>query len=232
MLALKAEVVLALLVSLRHRSVRLVLGFAAAILGFAAVSGGGGPQADASVLLIGGAITVVAASRALARGPMLESSRRAAAAWWQPSLGRLAGVLLVTLPAVIVALVVLQSGVLWAGRMLIVTLTYAAALGAVTLAVTPLTGASAGAALGFVAALAGAMPPSGIAVALERWPALATAGVTVWNALPLEWRARRWLHTGGLGDPLLLVAWIVVGVLGAAWAVARAYRAPMLPREA
>lgn len=230
MLPLKAEVVLGLLLAVRHRSVRLVLGFGVLIVALTASRGaGGGGGAEAAVLLVGGAVAVVAASRALARGAALEAARRSGGVWWLAPLGRLGGVLLIGIPTVLGAAVVLAPGARAAGHTVAAGVLYAAAVAAPVMALAPLVGASGAAACGFLAVVMGSVPPSAVAASLAGWPAVAAPVVTLWNVLPLEWRAARWLRAGGVHDPVVLAVWMVAGVLLAAWCVARAYRDDTAP---
>lgn len=230
----KAEVVFAVLLTLRHRTVRLALGFGAAVVALAASGTVGAPGShDATVLFVSGSVAVVAASRVLARGAALEAVRRTAQPWWFAPSCRLGGVMLVSLPLVLAAVIVLGADVADAARVAAVTIVYIAALAALTAALTPIMGASGAGAVGLLAAWLGAVPPSGIAAALARWPFLGAPVVSLWNTLPLEWRAERWARDGGVTDPAVLTLWVAAGILLAAWSAARAYRADVVPaREA
>jgi hypothetical protein len=228
--ALKAEVVFAMLVTLRHRTVRLVLLLAGAMVALRALGAVGTPASNrGTILLVGGLFAAVCASRILARGAALEALRRTAAPWWLPPFGRLTGVGVLVLPVVGAAAVILGVDAGDAAQSTAVTLLYAVALAALTAALAPLAGATGAGTLGFLAAWLGSIPPSGIGGALARWPYLAVPAVTVWNLLPLEWRAARWLRAGGVGDAALFAVWIAGGVALAAWTAARAYRRETAP---
>ncbi len=108
---------------------------------------------------------------------------------------------------------------------------YAVALGALTLALAPLTGATAAGTLGLLAAWLGAIPPSGIQALLAEWPYVQRPAMILWNALPLDWRATRWFRVGALEDPAIFAIWIAVGIVVAAWAAARVYRGERLPHQ-
>ncbi|MSR06010.1 MAG: hypothetical protein EXR93_02920 [Gemmatimonadetes bacterium] len=105
---------------------------------------------------------------------------------------------------------------------LLVALLFAAVVGTLTMALAPAVGASGAAALGFLAALLGDVRPFQGGALLSSWPLVRTPAVFLWNALPLPWRASRWLLDGpARGDGWLLAAWLVAGLWAAAWAIER-----------
>jgi hypothetical protein len=105
---------------------------------------------------------------------------------------------------------------------------FAAALGALVLALSPVVGASAAATLGFLAAFLGGVPPSTVADMLAPWSVFQKAAVVLWNVLPLPWRVTRWLG-GSPGHGVVLLAWIVLGGGAAALALARTHRLDAVP---
>jgi hypothetical protein len=105
-----------------------------------------------------------------------------------------------------------------------VAFVYAAGVASLTMAATPLIGASAAGTLGLLAAWFGGLRPSVMVDLLGGWPYLMRPVVTMWNVLPLEWRAMRWTATAGhasVGDAALLVVWVPAGIALAAWATQR-----------
>lgn len=223
-LAVKAEVVFGVLLVVRHRAVRLGATLVLAVIGLAVAAGG---PAAGSVFIVGGSLAAVAASRPLAPGPALAAAHRAAGPWWLAPVGRLTAVLLVIAPFLLMALVLVaapRAGWPAALTLGLVAIVYAAGLGALTLGLAPLMGASGAATAGLLAAWFGGLGPSAVAAALRGWPVLARPLVVLWNLLPLEWRALRWLEQGRIGDGLLLLGWIAGGLLLAAWAAGAAFR--------
>ncbi|MGD2136508.1 MAG: hypothetical protein PVF27_10120 [Gemmatimonadales bacterium] len=225
-IAVKAEAVFGVFVTLRHRTVKLVLLLAAAVALLATVSGGEASD-PTTVLVIAASLGAVAGPRVLAPGSALDAARRAAGPWWLHPAGRLVGV------AVLVVPVSFGAGALLGGdggewptwsRLGVAAAGAALALGSVTMALAPLLGATAAGTVGLVLAWFGGVPPSGMAAVFGGWPWLARPVTLAWNALPLGWRAARWLQRGGAGDPLLLGCWIALGVALAAWAAGRWYR--------
>ena len=120
-----------------------------------------------------------------------------------------------------IALVGSQGGAFEAFRSTAVATLSAAAVAAAVMALTPLLGASASAALGLVAALAGGALPSQVGLLLQAWPLARAPLVMCWNVLPLSWRAARWLAEGGVGDLAWLTAWLLFGLAAAEWAATR-----------
>lgn len=227
--AFRAEVVLGALLVTRHRVARLAALLAVAVV---ALTLHAGSQADVgarrqAVFVIAGSLAAVAGSRLLGPGAALAGARRAAGPWWRGPLGRLVGAWCVIVPGVGVAAAILVGSVAgpWPTiRVAGVAALHAAAIGALTLAGAPLIGSSAAASGALVAAWLGGIPPSGMAAVLARWPVVQRPVVAAWNVLPLDWRASRWVQTGSLEDPALILAWVAAGCLVAGWAVGRASR--------
>lgn len=222
----KAEVVFAALVTTRHRTVRLALVLAAAVALLA--TAGGTDRSDATtVVVVAASLGAVAGSRLLAPGPALEAARRAAGAWWLHPAGRLAGVATLILPLALGMAVLIAgpaSGGASTARLALAAAATALALTGLTMALAPLSGATGAATVGLVLAWFGGVPPSGMAALFDAWPWVARPVVLIWNALPLGWRAARWLSRGGLADPLLAAGWIAGSIAIALWATGRWYR--------
>jgi hypothetical protein len=227
-LALKADVVLGAQLVSRHRAPRLAALLVLALL----VAAAGHEPAPGAVrvpmaCVIVGVLSTVSASRLFAPGGAVAAARAGASPWWIAPAGRLLGALAVVLPLGLAgaALLVLPgAGGDTMPRLSGILSLYGAATAAVTAAAAPLVGSSASAAVGLTAAWVGALPPSGLATVLAGWPFVARPLVWLWNVLPLPWRAIRWFQKGGAEDPILLTAWVAMGVLAAAWAVGRFYR--------
>jgi hypothetical protein len=100
----------------------------------------------------------------------------------------------------------------------------------VTLAITPVVGASSAAVLGFLTAWFGIATPSTMQALLEKWPVFQGPAVLLWNTLPLHWRAASWIRDGCGIDILVLGVWTVAGMVGAAWTVAATHRSHRPPR--
>ena len=235
LLGLQAEVAIGVLLVLRHRTLLLAGLLVLVVLVSHMIARSGGAATGSAVWVsqvVAGSLVAVAASRLLAPGANLAAAYRVAAAWWLVPTGRLVGGLAVTLPAVVaVAFVVGGTSVtaLQLVRLGLVTAGCAASAGALIMAVTPVVGASAAAALGFAGAWFGTVPPSGVSTLLERWPLLHGPLVLLWNTLPLGWRAIRWLDRGGLADPLVIVVWLPLAVAAAAWTMTVCYRSQHPP---
>lgn len=216
MMRFKAEVVLAVLLAVRHRTVGLA-GLLAVVTVLAAHGQAG------TTLVVAGSLAAVAASRILARGPALTAARWSAAPAWFAPVGRLVGIWVLVLPVIVAVSVAFPasdggpSGL----RLGMVAGVYTAAVAAVTAGLTPFAGATAAGAAGLLAVWLGAIPPAGMAAMLRDLPFLQRPTVLLWNVLPLDWRAARWLRAETAGDAALLVAWIVGGVLLAAFGVMR-----------
>ena len=219
--ALRAEFVFGALVIVRHRTIWFVVALAAVVVAVQAVGVPGVEVSNAATaLFVAGSFAVVAAALVLARGPALDAVRRAAAPWWQPPVGRLGAVVLLTLVMTATAALAVGAGTDGAARITLAAIPYAAALAALVAALAPASGATAAGVLGLLTAWLGTIPPSNLASALAAWPYLAAPAVTAWNVLPLEWRAARWIREGGWEDPMLLAVWIAGGVALAAWRAA------------
>lgn len=225
-LALAGEVTLALLLVVRHRAVRLtaVLAFALAALTYAAGDDASTNARRQTVLVVAGSLAAVGASRLFAPGAPLAAARWAAGPWWRAPAGRLLGAWLVAAPAAATAALVLVAPADGSPVALRVTAAaggQAAALGSLVAALSPIAGASAAATLGLLAAWLGGIPPSAMAAVLDGVPYLQRPVVGLWNLLPLDWRAARWVRAGTVDDPLVTALWIVLGCVAAAWAVRR-----------
>jgi hypothetical protein len=229
-------VTLGLLLVIRHRAFRLTMLLVLAITVIAAVGvrDRGASNVPSTVLVAGGSLIAVAASRVLAPGPALAGARWVAAPGWLVPTGRLAGALIVVVPATVatvMAMSVPASHAVDLVRVTMVATLYVSALGALTVMLTPIVGSSGAATCGFVAAWLGGVPPSAIVSALATWSYGQRPVVWLWNSLPLMWRAERWLTEGQIADGVVLAAWIVLGVTGAAWAVAASARWTHARRE-
>lgn len=227
LLRAKAEVVLGVLLVSRHRAVRLATGLSVLLLALALAGPDDPvPRGSMSLLVVAGSLAVIAGSRLVAPGPAVAALRAAAGPWWLAPSGRLIGALLVV-GAVVWggAVVVVVPGAGWGAAVRAGTAAWlcAGALGALTMAAAPLTGASAAGALGLLAAWLGGIPPSGVGELLGSWPLVARPLVLCWNVLPLAWRAARWEVAGG-ADAALLLGWIAAGTGLTAWVVATVHR--------
>lgn len=225
LLAVKAEIVLGALLVIRHRTPRLAALLVLAVVASSFLAGGSSGGLGHSQWLVffgAGSLAAVSASRLLAPGAALAAAYRVAASWWLVPTARLVGALFVTLPFVAGAALLLGQPVgagFGASELVAVTGLYSATLAALVLALTPALGASAAAAIGFVTAWFGMLPPSAVSHALERWPIVQRALVLAWNSLPLGWRAMRWLERGTHGDGVVLLGWLLVGIAAAAWSI-------------
>lgn len=226
-LALKAELVFAVQLVVRHRTPRLAAVFAlltVALLTWYDATDPNAASHHGALLLIAGSLAAVSGSRLLAPGGSLEAARRVAANWWVVPTGRLAGVLLTSAPLIAVAIVALRgvdAGQLAFARLAAAAVLLAASIAAVTLSITPLVGSSASAALGFSASWFGGIPPSVLHAGLVDWPIVQRPAVILWNVLPLPWRAARWMEAGGVEDPIVMLAWSLFGIVAAWWAILR-----------
>ncbi len=225
-LAGKAELVLGLLLIVRHRAVRLtavigVAGIALGVVGNAAERPG---LVLHTVLLVGGSLGAVAGSRLLAPGAALSAAWRTASPWWLAPSGRLAGAAVLLAPAVGLAAAVLiapAKGWVPALELGFGAWVYATAAAATALAAAPVLGASASGGLAMLAVWFGGIPPSAMHELFSEWTYLQRPIVLLWNTLPLGWRASRWLVRGESTDALVLGCWILFGVMLAARGTAR-----------
>lgn len=229
LLAAKAEAVLAVHLVIRHRTPRL-----AALLLLVVVlstvlrshATEGVAHGLWSLLLVCGTLAAVSGSRLMAPGAALSAAYRAAAPWWLVPAGRLAGAMLVVLPVVGVTTIAMGPS---QGRgtevpVLLVSCVYTGAVASTVAAATPVAGSSAAAALGLLLAWLGGLRPVDIYFALEPVPFVQRPIVFLWNVLPLNWRAVRWMEDGVLADGLLLGGWLLAGVCVAGWAMPKMYR--------
>jgi hypothetical protein len=226
---LKAEVILGLLIVIRHRAVRLTGLLVLALVVFAVIGIDAVENAKVyrTILVVGGSLVAVATSRLFAPGPVLAAARLVAQPWWLVPIGRLTGALLVVVSALAITvftLAVPSQHPVDLLRIGVISVLYVGALGAGTAALTPMIGASASAVCGFIAAWLGGMPPSVVATALAEWSVAQRLAVWLWNGLPLVWRAERWLDTGGVVDVAHLLGWIALGIAVTGWAIAASTR--------
>jgi hypothetical protein len=229
-LAAKAEVALAVLLVVRHRTPRLtgllVLAIMTSVL-IARSRDGATGSAVWITLVVSGSLAAVSGSRLLAPRPNLAAAYRVASDWWLVPTARLVGVLIVLLP-ILVSVALLMGAPSMTTRELVrlgaAAAGYAASWAALVMALTPAMGASGAAATGFLLAWFGAVPPSGVAAAVERWPLVQGPLVLMWNTLPLGWRASQWLEHGNVSDLALLVVWFPLSLAMAAWTMTVCYR--------
>lgn len=226
-LAGKAELVLGMLLIVRHRTVRLTAAVAVTAVALGVVSNAAERPglAQQTVLLVGGSLGAVAGSRLLAPGAALAAAWRSASPWWLPPCGRLIGAALLLAPAVGVAsaaLVAPARGWATALELGFGAWAYATAITATALAASPVLGASASGALALLAVWFGGIPPSAMHDLFSGWVYLQRPIVMLWNTLPLGWRASRWLSQAEIADALLLGGWILLGIVLGAWGAARA----------
>lgn len=225
LLAAKAEIVLGALLVIRHRTPRLAAFLVLAVVTSSFLTRGAtsGPAHSQWLVFFGaGSLAAVSASRLLAPGAALTAAYRVAASWWLVPAARLVGALFVTLPFVVGAALLLGQPVdaeFSTSKLVVVTGLYAATLAAQVMALTPALGASAAAAIGFMAAWFGMLPPSAVSHVVERWPIVQRALVLSWNSLPLGWRAMRWLETATYRDGVVLFGWMLLGIAAAAWSI-------------
>lgn len=229
MLAFKAEVVIGVLLVVRHRTPRLAALLVLVVV-TSTLAAGREVTAAHSVwlsLVVTGLLGAVAASRLLAPGANLAAGYRVASPWWLVPSGRLAGGLLALLPVVTgVALLLGAVGLTTQGsvRLSALIICYAATSSSLVLALTPVIGASAAAAIGFLLAWFGTVPPSAVALAVERWSLIRGPLVLTWNTLPFGWRAIRWFEAGNALDCGLFVCWLLAGITVSAWSLSSSYR--------
>lgn len=224
-LRLKAEIAFGVQLVVRHRAPRFAALLVALVVLLVRHGGGSPEQLSRTLLLAAGTLAVVGASRAFTPGAAVAAARRVAGPIWLAPCGRLAGVLLVALAGTAAAAAVLYAEDIGAGFVaLVVSLCFAAAVGSLTAALTPLVGASSAATLGFVPVWLGSASPDAVARLLVMWPHAVRPVVVLWNVLPLPWRALDFLARPHTEPVLLLAAWVVVGLGGIAWSVERPLR--------
>ncbi len=237
LLRFKAEIVLGVQLVSRHRAVRLaatLLLLMTVAIASSVPAGGRVGGTHALILLMAGMLSAVAGSRLLAPGGALTALRMAAARWWMAPLGRTIGAGVVVYPLVLVPVVVLIAPHASAPLMLkaIATVTlYTVCTITCVAALTPGTGASAAAAIGFFAAWIGQTPPSGIQALTASVPAFQGPLVLLWNVLPLPWRANQWFVQGRAEDAGVLLFWTTVALLAQAWSAERFYRVDRASEE-
>lgn len=228
LMALKAEIVLAVQLVSRHRAFRLA---ALLVLVLTVALASGGPASASGrhglILAMAGMLSCVAGSRLLAPGGALTALRMAGCSWWLAPVGRVLGAWIVVYAFALVPGVVLvapHSSVPGALQAALTVAVYVASVIACTAALTPVVGASAAAAVGFFAAWMGNIPPSAVPALVQGVPALQGPLVLLWNLLPLPWRAGSWFVQGKASDGGVLLAWCVLAVLASAWTAERFYR--------
>jgi hypothetical protein len=102
-----------------------------------------------------------------------------------------------------------------AGSALLATL-FLGAWMAVVAGAAPLLGEAAAGVLSVLLVWIGGITPSAVHQLLTGAPYLQRPAVLAWNVLPLGWRVER-ATAGGAADLVLLGAWVVAGILVAAW---------------
>jgi hypothetical protein len=223
----KAEIVLGSLLVMRHRTPALAGVLALAVFLPAHFRGSGVERQVGALLLAGGTVGAVAASRLMSPGPALSAAWRVAGPGYLAPAGRLVGAGLVTLPFAWAAVLLVGWGIGEAasvGRLGAAVTVFTLATMAVVMAMTPLVGSSSAAAIGLAGVWVGGLSPSVVLVTLERWPAVQRPLVLAWNVLPLNWRAFRWAARDVAVDGVLLGIWIVGGIGIAAWSAAAGAR--------
>lgn len=233
LLRLKAEVVLGVQLVSRHRAVRLAATLLL-LMTVAIASSARSVGKHALILLMAGMLSAVAGSRLLAPGGALTALRMTAARWWMAPLGRSIGAGVVVYPLVLVPIVVLiaphASAPLMLKTLATVTL-YTVCMITCVAALTPGTGASTAAAIGFFSAWIGQVPPSEIRALTAGVPALQGPLVLLWNVLPLPWRANQWFIQGRAEDLGVILFWSTLALLAQAWSAERFYRVDRASEE-
>jgi hypothetical protein len=230
LLSAKAEVVLGVHLVMRHRTPRL-----AALLLLVVVlstvlrnpATEGTVRGPSNLLLICGTLAAVAGSRLLAPGAALSAAYRVAAQWWLVPTGRTVGALIVVLPVVAVATMAVGPSPVPrtdAIRVVMASGLYSGAMVATAMAAAPVVGSSAAAGGGMLMAWLGGLRPSAIYLALEQVQFAQRPLVLLWNILPLNWRAVRWIQDGVSADGVVLAGWFLAGVCVAAWTMPTMYR--------
>jgi hypothetical protein len=228
-LAFQAEVALGALLVVRHRTPRLasmlvILLVAATLMTVQEVTT---TKCVWLSLVAAGSLAAVAGSRLLAPGANLVAGCRIGSPWWLVPSGRLVGGLLALFPVVAaVGLVLGAAGLSPRGslRLSVLIVCYSATSASLIMALAPGVGASAAAAVGFLLAWFGTVPPSAVALAVDQWPLVRSPLVIAWNTLPLAWRAVRWFEGGGVLDCGWFVGWLLAGVALAAFSLSSRYR--------
>ena len=226
MSALTAEVVLGVRLVVRHRSFRLAVALAMALLAAAATSDNA-VVARHAVFVAAGTLGAVSGVRLTAPGAALWAIRQAAADWWMPPVGRLIGALAASGPVVVLgglALAFLSEGWRAPASAALAGLLFLAVWTASASAVAPLLGEAAAGAIALFFVWFGGLTPSAVQRLLAGSAYLQRPAVLVWNALPLGWRVDRALRNfrgfvGSMGDLVVLGSWLLTVLLIAAWAV-------------
>jgi hypothetical protein len=236
-LALKAEVVLAWQLVTRHRAPRFGLLLAMTMIGLWLMDRDQHAELDRrrTMLLMAGILASVTGSRVLSRGAVLSSARRTTAPTWAAPVGRLGGALMVAALPIGIAAGILDlspSRGTFEPALLPSVLIYMAAIASWVMAITPVAGASSGAAFGLVASFAGTVSPSDLFGFFARWPMVGRWSVMTWGFLPLAWRVNRATDQIALPELLILVAWTIAGLGVAGWLVGRRPQAPARRNDA
>lgn len=224
LLAVKAEIVMGALLVLRHRAVRLVAVLALATVLVSSVQDQGPmPRTDhmsGTIFIVAGWLAAVAGSRALAPGPALAASRHVAAQWWLIPYGRLAGTLVLLLPAVNVAALCLRAGGSADSFATLLAVTvYSTSIAALVLAIAPALGGSAASLAGIFIVLLGSIGHFGIEPALVDRSFLAAILHTSSRIFPTPAMAANLVAAHGVVDLLVLMGWVGGGVLAAGWLI-------------
>lgn len=210
----KAEMVLAAQVSLRHRSPRIAIACAATVIVIAVLA----REPGRALGVEAGAVSAVAAilgSRVLARGGPVECAAFVSGSVQRLVWGRFAGLVPVVMTAAWAANVL--AGHAPFGRTFVLNSMCALAVGATTMALTPLLRASGAAAMGVVFAVGGSSP---VEAARAMFSDHGDAMATLWLLLPLPWRV-----STGQSDSLFATSaslyglWLIASVSGAGLAL-------------
>jgi hypothetical protein len=166
-----------------------------------------------------GTLGALTGTRLTAPAAALFALRRSAAPWWIPPVGRLLGGLVVSSPVLLIGIgVLVRVGAepVMVGRSALLASLFLGAWTALAAAVAPVIGEAAAGALCLLLVWLGGIAPSAVHQLLAGAPYLQRPAVLAWNVLPLGWRVERAV-AGGAGDPLMLGAWLLAGLLIAAW---------------
>lgn len=223
LLAAKAEIVLGALLVMRHRVVRVVAVLALVTVLVSSVQYRDPiPLTDhlsGTTFIIAGALAAVAGSRALAPGPALAASRHVAAQWWLIPYGRLAGTLLLLLPAVNVAAFCLRAGTAGSSATLMAVTVYSTSIAALVLSIAPAIGGSAASLAGLFTVLLGSISNLGIEPAVVDRSFLSAVFHASTKIFPTPVMAANLVGAQGVVELLVLVGWVGGGVLAAGWAI-------------
>lgn len=237
LLRLKAEVVLGVQLVSRHRAVKLaatLLLLMTVAIASSAPAGNRIGGRHALILLMAGMLGAVAGSRLLAPGGALTALRMTAARWWMAPVGRGIGAGVVVYLLVLVPIVVLiapQASAPVVLKVVAAVMLYTGCMITCVAALTPVTGASSAAALGFFSAWIGQVTPSEIRTLTAVAPALQGPLVLLWNVLPLPWRLNLWFIQSRAEDLGVVLFWSTLALLAQAWSADRFYRVDRASEE-